>query len=116
VVSGDRVLLERMVANLVENAVRHNEAGGWISVRTLRQDEAGLLEIANTGPEVAAEQIPTLFEPFARAQQRLHSTDGVGLGLSIASAIARAHNATITARPRPGGGLEMVVAVPARAA
>jgi signal transduction histidine kinase len=113
VVSGDRVLLERMVTNLVENAVRHNHPGGWISVRTLRQDDAGLLEIANTGPEVAVEQIPTLFEPFARAQQRLHSSDGVGLGLSIASAIARAHNATITAHPRAGGGLEMTVTMPA---
>ena len=112
-VSGDRLLLERMVGNLVENAVRHNEPGGWIAIRTARQDDTGLLEIANTGPVLTAEQIPMLFEPFARAQQRLHSSDGVGLGLSIASAIARAHNATITARPRPGGGLEMTIAIPA---
>ena len=111
-VSGDRLLLERMVSNLVENAVRHNEPGGWIAIRTVRHDDTGLLEIANTGPVLTAEQIPMLFEPFARAQQRLHSSDGVGLGLSIASAIARAHNATITARPRPGGGLEMTVAIP----
>jgi signal transduction histidine kinase len=112
-VSGDRLLLERMVGNLVENAVRHNEPGGWIAIRTARQDDTGLLEIANTGPVLTAEQIPMLFEPFSRAQQRLHSSDGVGLGLSIASAIARAHNATITARPRPGGGLEMTIAIPA---
>jgi len=112
-VSGDRLLLERMVSNLVENAVRHNETGGSIAIRTARQDDTGLLEIANTGPVLTAEQIPMLFEPFSRAQQRLHSSDGVGLGLSIASAIARAHNATITARPRPGGGLEMTIAIPA---
>ena len=112
-VSGDRLLLERMVSNLVENAVRHNETGGSIAIRTARQDDTGLLEIANTGPVLTAEQIPMLFEPFSRAQQRLHSSDGVGLGLSIASAIARAHNATITARPRPGGGLEMTVTIPA---
>jgi K+-sensing histidine kinase KdpD len=62
--------------------------------------------------DVPAEDIPTLFEPFARAEQRLNSSDGVGLGLSIASAIARAHNTTITARPRPGGGLELSVAIP----
>jgi len=112
-VSGDRLLLERMVSNLVENAVRHNETGGSIAIRTARHDDTGVLEIANTGPVLTAEQIPMLFEPFARAEQRLHSSDGVGLGLSIASAIARAHNATISARPRAGGGLEMTIAIPA---
>ena len=109
---GDRVLLERMIANLVENAVRHNNPGGWIGIRTIQQADSAVFEIANTGPSVPAEQIPTLFEPFARAKQRLNSSDGVGLGLSIANAIARAHNATITARPRPGGGLEMSVTIP----
>jgi len=109
---GDRVLLERMVANLVENAVRHNRPGGWIGVRTVQQADGALFEIANAGPSIPAEQVPTLFEPFARAEQRLNPADGVGLGLSIASAIARAHNATITARPRSGGGLEMSVAIP----
>ena len=109
---GDRVLLERMIANLVENAVRHNHPGGWIGIRTIRQADSAVLEIANTGPSIPEEQIPTLFEPFARANQRLNSADGVGLGLSIASAIAGAHDATITGRPRPGGGLEMSVAIP----
>jgi signal transduction histidine kinase len=110
---GDRVLLERMIANLVENAVRHNNPGGWIGIRTIEQRDRAGFEIANTGPSIEAEQIPTLFEPFARAKERVNSADGVGLGLSIASAIARAHNATITARPRPGGGLEMSVTIPA---
>ncbi len=111
---GDRVLLERMIANLVENAVRHNNPGGWIGIRTVQQADGAAFEIANTGPNIPAEQIPTLFEPFARAEQRLNSSDGVGLGLSIASAIAGAHNATITGRPRPGGGLEMSVTIPTR--
>jgi signal transduction histidine kinase len=109
---GDRVLLERMIANLVENAVRHNNAGGWIGIRTKQQNGTAVFEIANTGDSVPAELIPTLFEPFARAKERLNSSDGVGLGLSIASAIARAHNATITARPRSGGGLEVSVTIP----
>ncbi len=110
---GDRVLLERMIANLVENAVRHNNSGGWIGLRTSQQNGSAVFEIANTGPEVPAEQIPTLFEPFARAKQRVGFADGVGLGLSIATAIAQAHNATIAGRPRDGGGLEMSIALPA---
>ena len=113
---GDRVLLERMVANLVENAVRHNNPGGWIGVRTMQQNGGAVFEIANTGPSVPAEEIQSLFEPFVRAKERLNSSDGVGLGLSIASTIARAHNATINARPRPGGGLEISVTVPNSAA
>ena len=70
---GDRVLLERMIANLVENAVRHNNPGGWIGIRTIQQADSAVFEIANTGPSIPAEQIPTLFEPFARAKQRLNS-------------------------------------------
>ena len=115
VARGDRVLLERMIANLVENAVRHNNPGGWIGVRTMQQNGSAIFEIANTGPSVPADQIPTLFEPFVRATERLNSSDGVGLGLSIASTIARAHNATITARPGAGGGLEVSVTIPAGA-
>jgi signal transduction histidine kinase len=111
---GDRVLLERMIANLVENAVRHNNPRGWIGISTIQQADSVTFEIANTGPSVSAEQIPTLFEPFARANQRLNPEHGVGLGLSIASTIAAAHNATITACPRPGGGLEISVTIPAR--
>jgi signal transduction histidine kinase len=112
--SGDRVLLERMVANLVDNAVRHNVADGWVAVRTVQRDGAAVFEIANTGPDVTPEQLPTLFEPFARAAQRLDPTDGVGLGLSIASAVACAHDATINTRPRAGGGLEVSVTLPVR--
>jgi signal transduction histidine kinase len=109
---GDRVLLERMIANLVENAACHNNQGGWIGIRTIQQADSATFEIANTGPTVPGEQIRTLFEPFAR-KQRLNPGDGVGLGLSIASTIAAAHNATITADSRPGGGLEVSVTVSA---
>ncbi|MGH2861858.1 MAG: sensor histidine kinase [Solirubrobacteraceae bacterium] len=109
---GDRVLLERMVANLVENAVRHNHPGGSIWVHTSRHNGSSVFAVANTGPEVSADQLPILFEPFARAEQRLGIDDGVGLGLSIADAIARAHDASISVRARPGGGLELSVAVP----
>ena len=109
---GDRVLLERMIANLVDNAVRHNNSSGWIGIRTIQHADDAVFEITNTGPSVPAEQISTLFEPFARANQRLNSSEGVGLGLSIANTIALAHDATISARPRPGGGLELSVTIP----
>jgi signal transduction histidine kinase len=109
---GDRVLLERMIANLVENAARHNNFGGWIKIRTYEQNGTAVFEVANTGPDVPAEQLPRLFEPFARANERLDLRDGVGLGLSIAEAIARAHTADINARPRPEGGLELSITLP----
>jgi signal transduction histidine kinase len=113
---GDRVLLERMIANLVENAVRHNHSDGWIEIRTINQAGSAVFTIANSGPNVPAEQIAALFEPFARAQRRVNHSDGVGLGLSIASAIARAHSTAITARARPGGGLVLSITMPTTAA
>lgn len=113
---GNRVLLDRMIANLVENAVRHNHPDGWIGIRTSNQDGAAVFEIANTGPAIPEEQIPTLFEPFARAAQRINSEDGVGLGLSIANAIAIAHGTLITAHSRPGGGLKVAVRIQAAGA
>jgi signal transduction histidine kinase len=109
---GDRVLLERMIANLVENAARHNHPGGWIGIRTYSRDGSSVFEVTNTGPEVSAEQLPRLFEPFARARERLDFQHGVGLGLSIAEAIARAHDSSVTARPRPEGGLELSITLP----
>ncbi len=111
-VVGDRVLLERMIANLVDNAVRHNNRDGWIGLRTDSRAGAARFEIANTGPILVPEQVPALFEPFGRAHQRLSSADGVGLGLSIANAIATAHGATIEAHARAGGGLRISVAIP----
>ena len=109
---GDRVLLERMVANLVENAVRHNHPGGWIAIRTHSENGSSVLEISNTGPVVPTDQLPGLFEPFARARERIDFQDGVGLGLSIAEAIARAHDSTITASARPDGGLQVSITLP----
>jgi signal transduction histidine kinase len=108
---GERVLVERMIANLIENAVRHNTPDGWIRIQTLQRADRAVFEIANTGPRLAEDQVPTLFEPFGRAQQRLNPNDGVGLGLSIAKAIAQAHGATITAHSRPQGGLELLVVI-----
>jgi signal transduction histidine kinase len=108
-VRGDRVLLERLVANLVDNSVRHNHADGSVWVVTRRTNGTAVLEVANTGPAIAEQQLPGLFEPFARGEERLSPGEGVGLGLSIANAIAIAHETAIDARPRAGGGLEVTV-------
>jgi signal transduction histidine kinase len=91
--------------------VRHNVVGGWIELRTLQHNGTAQLTISNTGPVLDASLIPTLFDPFSRAE-RVHSTEGVGLGLSIAQAIASSHGATITVRGNPDGGLEVSVVFP----
>lgn len=102
-VAGDPVLINRMLVNLVENAVRHNVPGGSVYIGL----SSGVLTVRNTGPVVPVERVAELFEPFRQMQSR--TGGGAGLGLSIVSAIARAHRATVWARPNPGGGLELTV-------
>jgi len=110
--TGDPQLLERMIWNLVDNAVRHNEPGGWITLRTGSSDAAAYLEIANSGPFVPDDAVPSLFEPFRRLETRAGVRDGVGLGLSIARSVVSAHGATVTARSQPDGGLDISVVIP----
>jgi signal transduction histidine kinase len=110
--TGDPQLLERMIWNLVDNAVRHNEPGGWITLRTGTSDAAVYLEIANSGPFIPDDAVPSLFEPFRRVEARAGVRDGVGLGLSITQSVATAHGATVTARSQPAGGLDISVVIP----
>jgi signal transduction histidine kinase len=108
---GDLRLAERLVANLVDNAVRHNVPGGWIEVVTGLREGRALLSVANTGPVIPPEKVDLLFQPFGRLENRV-GRDGLGLGLSIVTAIAAAHEADLRARPLPGGGLEVEVHFP----
>jgi signal transduction histidine kinase len=110
--TGDPQLLERMITNLVDNAVRHNEPGGWIRLRTGSKNAAVYLEIANSGPFVPDDAVPSLLEPFRRMEPRTGVRDGVGLGLSIARSVVTAHRGTVTARSRPVGGLDISVVIP----
>ena len=112
-VAGSRALLERMVGNLIENAVRHNVANGWVRVRTGSVDQRAFLEVANSGPLVPHDSVDALFEPFRRAESRM-SSDGVGLGLSIVRAVGEAHNATLDARAGIDGGLVVTLTMPCR--
>ncbi|MFB4319605.1 sensor histidine kinase [Actinomadura sp. 21ATH] len=113
--TGDAMLLERLVQNLVENGIRHNTGeGGWVDVTS--RTRGGLVEIhvANSGPPVAPYEVPSLFEPFRRlGPDRVITAKGAGLGLSIVRSVARAHGGEVTARPRPDGGLAVTVTLPA---
>ena len=112
--SGDRRLLERLVSNLVENALRHNVAQGRVRVTVGQADGHATLEVANTGPLVPPEDVERLLQPFQRMrQERVGEHDGLGLGLSIVQAIARAHDATLAVRAPVDGGLEVEVSFPA---
>jgi signal transduction histidine kinase len=112
---GDPVLLERLVQNLVENAIRHNIPGGRVRVwaGTGPDGRAGVA-VTNTGPVVPPYEIPTLFQPFRRLTgDRLSTARGAGLGLSIVRAVAHAHGGEVNAVPAEGGGLVVTVTLPA---
>jgi signal transduction histidine kinase len=108
---GDPVLAERLVANLVDNAVRYNTAAGdiWISTRTIAGSSQ--LTVANTGPLVSSADADSVFQPFQRLNAHT-SHEGFGLGLTIVASIAAVHGGTATACPRDDGGLSITVSIP----
>jgi signal transduction histidine kinase len=110
---GDSLLVERLVVNLLTNAVRHNVVGGNIKVMTGAEEDRAFLSVTNTGRVIPPAEIERLFQPFQRLdRRRAVYRDGHGLGLSIVRAIANAHGASITADPRPDGGLSVRVSFP----
>jgi signal transduction histidine kinase len=114
-VTGNRVLLERLVSNLVENAVVHNVPNGWVRVRAGANNGHAYLEVANSGPVVKEEDLPHLFEPFRRGDVRTGSS-GIGLGLSIVQSVGEAHGAKVAAVASAGGGLVVSVTMPSGSA
>jgi signal transduction histidine kinase len=109
---GDPDLIERLVANLLDNASHHNKPGGWVEIGTRDESGRAVLFVANSGPTVPRDEVDRLIEPF----QRLHrvADDGHhGLGLSIVQAIASAHDAVLTVQARMSGGLFVEAAFPA---
>src|SRR5262249_11424585 len=102
--------LERLVANLVDNAIRHNVPGGWVRVWTGVREGRPVLTVSNSGPVIAPGDVDALREPFRRAgAQRARHRDGHGLGLSIVAALASAHGAVLRTQARSEGGMEVEV-------
>jgi signal transduction histidine kinase len=115
VISGDPLLAERLITNLVDNAIRYNIPGGdiWISTRTTT--DSTQLTVANTGPVISPADADRIFQPFQRLHDRT-SHDGSGLGLAIVASIAAIHGGTAIARPRDHGGLTVTVTIPSAGA
>ena len=109
-VGGDPALIERLIANLLDNALRYNDDRGLVEITTGGDEDEVYVAMVNTGPVVPESAIEQLFEPFQRLGERTAEPDGHhGLGLSIVRAIATAHDARVEARPRDGGGLAVTV-------
>ena len=108
--AGDPRLVESLVANLVDNGLRHNRPGGRLEVVTAPAAGRASISVRNTGPVVAADEVERLLQPFQRGQDRATRRHaGHGLGLAIVQAIAGAQGAALTARARPEGKPEVGV-------
>ncbi|MFE4263748.1 sensor histidine kinase [Streptomyces sp. NPDC056883] len=113
VTAGDPRLIESLVANLVDNAIRHNHPDGHVLITTQTSDTQVALTITNSGPVIPDDQIQRLFQPFQKLTPGRHRHhNGFGLGLAIVAAIAQAHHATLTTSARPEGGLTITARFP----
>jgi signal transduction histidine kinase len=112
-VTGSATLLSRMVGNVIDNAVRHNEPGGWIRVSTEAGGSLARIVVENGGPVLGQEDVGSLVQPFRRpGPERTGSDNGTGLGLSIVESIASVHGGTLDLSARDGGGLLVTIALP----
>lgn len=110
VTAGDPKLIESLVANLIDNAVRHNHADGHVKITTHTSGAQVALTVTNSGPVIPDDQVQRLFHPFQRlAPDRNGRRDGYGLGLAIVNAVTQAHRATLTTSAPPEGGLSITV-------
>ena len=109
---GDRILLERLAANLLDNAVRYNVTGGLVKVVTGTGDGMSYITVTNTGPLVLESAVASLFEPFTRLDGRVGNGQGVGLGLSIVASVVNAHYGQLQAEALPNGGMTISARLP----
>ena len=117
--TGDPRLLERVIGNLVENAVRYNVPGGWVKIETLAEgtgtNRISKIIVVNSGVPVLPEEVDGLFDAFRRGGRARTGQRGAGLGLSIVRAIVDAHNGSIQATAQAAGGLRVEISLPATA-
>jgi signal transduction histidine kinase len=112
-IRGERSLVERMVANLIENAIRHNTDDGWFAVKTYVDARSAILEVTNGGPQLSPDEIERLFDRFYRPDKsRSRKTGGFGLGLSIVKSVAAAHGGSVELAAPDEGGLHVTVTFP----
>jgi signal transduction histidine kinase len=112
VVTGDPSPTESLVANLVDNAVRHNVPGGQAQVTTAAAGGRPTLRVANSGPVIAPDDVAMLLESFRQLRGERTGHNGHGLGPPVVAAVAGAHDAGLTVRARPEGGLDVTVTFP----
>jgi signal transduction histidine kinase len=112
--TGDRHLIECLVANLIDNALRYNLDHGSVDILTATNAGAAVLSVSNTGPVLPASAVDAMLQPFQRVgRERTGHGKGLGLGLSIVEAIATSHGGTLTLYPPIDGGLKATVTFPA---
>jgi signal transduction histidine kinase len=112
-VTGSETLLSRMVENVIDNAINHNQPGGWVRVQIAVEGPFARIIVENGGPVLAQQEVEQLVQPFRRlGAQRTGSEEGSGLGLSIVSSIAKAHGGTVDLQALRDGGLRVVIALP----
>jgi len=112
-VTADPNLTESLVANLLDNAIQHNLPGGQAEISTALTPAGAVVSVSNTGTLISPDAVEDLFQPFRQlGTERTRRGEGHGLGLAIVRAIADAHDAALTARTRPAGGLDIAVTFP----
>ncbi|MGO9898737.1 MAG: sensor histidine kinase [Solirubrobacteraceae bacterium] len=112
-IMGSEMLLVRMVENVIENAVRHNQLAGFIAISCQRCGDSGHLIVENGGRAVDERSASQLAQPFRRlGAERTGSSNGFGLGLSIVAAVAAAHGGVLELHARAEGGLRVQITLP----
>lgn len=109
--SGDARMIQRMISNLLDNAIKYTPPGGSVAVSLAEEKARVLVSVKDTGCGISPSDLPRIFDRFYRGDQS-RSKPGFGLGLSLARAIARAHGGDITAASTPGQGSTFTAALP----
>jgi two-component system sensor histidine kinase BaeS len=110
-VEADERWLHQVVTNLLSNALKFTPAGGTVTVSTRSDDHGAVLEVADTGIGIPADELPRIFDRFWRGQAATR-TSGSGIGLAVAAELARAHSGTLTAASEPGEGTRLTLTLP----